>query len=75
MSQMVEFDCSTGIQTVRDLTAEEITSRRAQIEAHEAEHLQQAEEKARVNALKESAKAKLVAGQPLTEEEASVLTL
>lgn len=75
MSQMVEFDCNTGIQTVRDLTAEEITSRRAQIEAHEAENLQQAEEKARVDALKESAKAKLVAGQPLTEEEASVLTL
>lgn len=68
-------DCSTGEQTYVPLTAEELAQAeldRIASEAAEAERL--AAEEA-LTALKASAKAKLVSGQPLTEEEASVLVI
>jgi hypothetical protein len=66
-------DCATGTQKEIPLSAEEIAQRevdRLAFEAAEAERLA-AEEALAI--LKASAKAKLVAGTPLTEEEASVL--
>ena len=71
----VIVNCSTGEQTVVPLTAEEITQREvdaAAFAAAEAERLAAAESLA---ALKASAKAKLVSGQPLTAEEADTLVI
>ena len=71
----IEVNCATGEVTERPLTAEEIADNErvaAEIDAREAAYtaLMQARE-----VLKTSAKAKLVAGTPLTEEEASVLVI
>ena len=57
------------------LTDEEIAEREAQAAQAEAERLAREEAEAALAALKASAKAKLVAGQPLTEEEAAVLVV
>jgi hypothetical protein len=68
-------DCATGTQKEIPLSAEEIAQRetdRLAFEAAEAERLAAEEALA---TLKASAKAKLVAGTPLTEEEASVLVI
>lgn len=71
----VEVNCETGEVTERQLTAEEIIQREADAIAY-AE--QKAEEEAADLAkaeLKTSAKAKLIAGQPLTAEEADLLVI
>jgi len=68
-------DCSTGVTTEVELTAEEIAQREADAAAFavaEAERIAAAEALA---ALKASAKAKLVSGQPLTAEEADTLVI
>ena len=68
-------DCSTGVQSIIPLTAEEIAQREADASAFaEAEADRVAAEEAKA-ALKESAKNKLIAGQPLTAEEAAVLII
>jgi predicted DNA-binding transcriptional regulator YafY len=71
----VEVNCSTGEVTTRELTADEIAANKvaAAQAAKDAEDRAAAE--AATTALKASAKAKLVAGQPLTADEASVLVL
>jgi hypothetical protein len=71
----VEVNCETGEVTERQLTAEEIAERELsviQIAAEQAEHEAQ---QAAKDALKASAKAKLIAGQPLTAEEADTLVI
>lgn len=68
-------NCSDGSRTIIELTDEEIAEREAM--AIEAE-AQRATEEAAAQALadlKASAKAKLVAGEPLTAEEADTLVL
>ena len=71
----VVVDCSTGVQAIIPLTAEEIAQREADAAAFaEAEAARVAAEEAKA-ALKESAKNKLIAGQPLTAEEAAVLVI
>lgn len=71
----VIIDCATGEQKVLPLTAAEIAQRdqdaAAALEAQEAREA----EAAALAALKESAKAKLIAGEPLTAEEAAVLVI
>ena len=68
-------DCTTGEQRVVPLTAQEIAQRdQDAAAAAEAQAAREAEE-ARIAALKVSAKAKLVAGTPLTADEAAVLVL
>jgi hypothetical protein len=70
-----EVNCTTGEVTVRELTAEEIVVVKAdQAKAH-AEWVAEQDKIAAFTALKESAKAKLVAGEPLTEEEAATLVI
>lgn len=69
----VVIDCETGVQSVIALTPEEISQREADAIAFaeaEAERTAAAEALA---ALKESARAKLIAGEPLTEEEAATI--
>jgi hypothetical protein len=68
-------NCATGEQQILPLTSAEIAQRdqdaAAAAEAQEARE----EAAAALAALKESAKAKLVAGTPLTEEEAATLVI
>lgn len=62
-------------ETIVELTDAEIAEREARAaEAAQEEEARQAEEE-RIAALKASARAKLVAGEPMTEEEASVLVI
>jgi len=71
----VIIDCTTGETTEVELTDAEVAQMEADRIAFEA---QKAEEDAAAQALatlKASAKAKLVAGQPLTEEEAATLII
>lgn len=71
----MEINCETGVTSIIELTDEEI----AQMEAMAAEEAAaQAVREAAATALaavKTSARAKLVAGQPLTEEEAATLVI
>ena len=71
----IVVNCATGESKVIELTAAEIAQRdqdaAAALEAQEARE----EEAAAKAALKESAKAKLIAGEPLTAEEAAVLVI
>lgn len=71
----IEVNCATGEQKVIPLTAEEIAEREAMAAQAEADRIAREEAEAAKAALKESAKAKLVAGQPLTAEEAAVLVI
>ena len=75
MPTVIEIDCSTGESIEREMTAEEVANMEA-MQAEQAARQAEAEAEAtRIADLKASAKAKLVAGTPLTEEEASVITL
>ena len=68
-------DCSTGERTVVELTAAEIAEREAMAaQAAQEEADRQAAAEA-LQALKDSAKAKLIAGEPLTADEADTLVL
>lgn len=66
-------DLAAGTQTYVDLTAEEIQQR--ELDAIEAATRKAEEEatQAALATLKESAKAKLVSGEPLTPEEAATI--
>lgn len=71
----VIIDVSTGEETIVDLTPEEIAEMQARDAEIEEQRAAKAAEAARIAELKESAKAKLVAGEPLTEEEAATLVI
>jgi hypothetical protein len=68
-------DCSTGIATEVPLTTEELAQRETDRLAYEAQEAERLVAEEALTTLKASARAKLVAGQPLTEEEASVLVI
>ena len=68
-------NCATGERTVVELTDEEIAEREAMAAQAEADRLAQEQAEADRQALKDSAKAKLIAGEPLTAEEADTLVL
>ena len=68
-------DIATGVTSLIPLTSEEIQQRELDaIAAATAKAEQDAAEQAKAD-LKASAKAKLIAGQPLTAEEADTLVL
>ena len=69
------IDCSTGIQEVIPLTAEEIVQREVDAAEYAARRAEAEAAAEALAALKASAKAKLVAGQPLTEAEADTLVI
>jgi hypothetical protein len=71
----IEIDCSTGIESIIELTDAEVAE---MTYAAELAAERKAEEDAAAEALaalKASARAKLVAGTPLTAEEADTLIL
>jgi predicted secreted protein len=75
----IEVNCTTGEVIETPYTAAELAELPAleakwEAEAQARRDAKKAEEK-RIADLKESAKTKLVAGEPLTEEEASVLVI
>lgn len=71
----VIVDCASGETTVVPLTAEEIAEREQMAAEAEAQRVAEEEAAAALQALKDSAKAKLIAGEPLTAEEADTLVL
>jgi uncharacterized coiled-coil DUF342 family protein len=69
----IVVNCETGVTETIELTPDEIAQLEAdQAQAETARAAAEAEA-SRLAALKTSAKAKLVAGEPLTTEEASLL--
>ena len=66
-------NCETGVTEVVDLTAAEIAQLEA-VQAHaELDREAKVTEAARIEALKVSARAKLVAGETLTADEAALI--
>jgi hypothetical protein len=68
-------DVQTGEQFIVPLTPAEIAQRDQDIAAYQEVEAARVAEQEIIEALKVSARAKLVAGEPLTEEEAGVLTI
>jgi hypothetical protein len=77
MEQLKEIihNVETGEITERFLTAEEVAVREEMAAQAAAEKQARDDAAAAFAALKESAKAKLVSGTPLTEEEAATIVL
>jgi hypothetical protein len=75
MTHAIEVNCETGEVTERPLTAEELAQREVDAAAHAAAEAEREAAAEALAALKTSARNKLVAGQPLTEEEAATLVL
>ena len=71
----IEVNCETGEVIERPLTAEEIAQREADAAAAAVRKAEEDAAAETLAALKASAKAKLVAGTPLTEEEAATLVI
>jgi hypothetical protein len=71
----IEVNCATGQVTERPLTAEEIAQREVDAAAAATRKAEEDAAAEALAALKASAKAKLVAGTPLTEEEAATLVI
>lgn len=71
----VEINCETGVVTERFLTAEEMAQREVEAAAQAVEEAERQAAAEALATLKSSARAKLVAGEPLTEEEAAVLVI
>jgi hypothetical protein len=68
-------DLAKGTHEYVDLTPAEIAQRDQDAAAYAEEQMLRDQDAAAKEALKESAKAKLVAGEPLTEDEAAVLVI
>lgn len=75
MATVIEVNCTTGEETIRPLTAEEIAQHEADALAFAAQQEEAAQAATALAALKASAKAKLISGQPLTAEEADTLVI
>ena len=71
----IEVNVTTGEQKIIPLTAEEIQQRELDAIAAQDAQAQREADEALLAGLKASAKAKLIAGQPLTEAEASTLII
>ena len=71
----IEINCETGIESIIELTDAEIAQMEADRVAAEARKAEKVAAAQALADLKASAKAKLVAGQPLTAEEADTLVI
>lgn len=71
----LEINCETGEESIIELTDAEIAAMEAAAEAAAEERAAELAAAEALAALKASARAKLVAGQPLTEEEAATLVI
>lgn len=75
MTTAIEINCETGEIIERPLTTEEIKANEAAAAKAEADRVTREEAENALAELKASAKAKLVAGKPLTAEEADTLVI
>ena len=71
----IEVNCTTGEVTERPLTTEEIAQREADAAVNAARRAEEEAATEALVALKASARAKLIAGTPLTEAEAATIVL
>lgn len=71
----IVVDCTTGKQEYIELTAAEIAQRDQDAAKFAEEQAKREAEAEALAALKESAKAKLTAGEPLTDEEAAAIVI
>ena len=71
----VEHNCETGEIVERFLTDEEMAEQEKVAAEFEAQEKERKEQRELTSQLKASAKLKLIAGEPLTEEEAAVLVI
>jgi hypothetical protein len=71
----IEINCETGVESIIELTDAEIAQRESDALAAAAQQEEATQAAEALAALKASAKAKLVAGTPLTEEEAATLVI
>lgn len=71
----IEINCETGVETVIELTDAEVAELEADAIAAAARKAEEDAAAEALAALKASAKAKLIAGQPLTAEEADTLVI
>jgi hypothetical protein len=71
-----DSNCEVGAkEAIIPMTAEEIAANKEIEDLFNARREAEEAERIRIEALKESAKAKLVAGEPLTPEEAATIVL
>jgi formylmethanofuran dehydrogenase subunit B len=71
----IEINCETGVESIIELTDAEVAQMEADRIAAEARKAEEDAAAEALAALKVSARAKLVAGQPLTEAEAATLVI
>jgi hypothetical protein len=71
----IEVNCTTGVESIIELTDAEIAQRDADRAAAEADQVAREAAATALADLKASAKAKLIAGTPLTAEEADTLVI
>ena len=75
MPTKVEINCATGAISEVPLSDAELAQRELDIAAAEEARVEREAEEERIASLKASAKAKLIAGEALTEEEATLLLI
>ena len=71
----IEINCETGVESIIELTDAEVAQMEADATAFAAAEAERTAAAEVLAALKTSAKAKLVAGTPLTEAEAATLVI
>jgi hypothetical protein len=71
----IVVDCAKGTQTIVPLTAQEIADRDQQAAKYAEEQTKREADAEALAELKASAKAKLIAGEALTDEEASAIVI
>jgi hypothetical protein len=71
----IDINCKTGVESIIELTDAEIAQMEADAQASAARRAEEVAAAEALAALKTSAKAKLVAGTPLTEAEAATLVI
>jgi hypothetical protein len=71
----IEINCETGVESIITLSDAEVAELETQAAQAEADRVAREEAAEALAALKASAKAKLIAGQPLTAEEADTLVI
>lgn len=73
--KVLEVNCTTGETIERPFTEAELAQLEIDVENDRIRREAQEAEINRISALKDSARTKLIAGQPLTEEEAATIVL
>lgn len=71
----IVVDCKNNTQTIVPLTAQEIAERDQQAAKWAEEQAKREAEAQELQALKDSAKAKLIAGEKLTDKEAAAIVI